>query len=888
MSTAAPPPPANPASTTHLPAAKGTKSDRVIEDRITEACRALWWAEVTRACLRVVLVAMSCLLVWLIMDQWFYSPGILVRTLVWLGVLVAGAAYLWKRVVPLLRSQIRPEYAARSLERDMPDLRQSLTSYVTLREQPNGAGLRGRVVRSMGAATAGRLRTFDELPTEATGTLRWWVATAAAFAVLVAYAVISPKNSFQSAARLAAPLAAIDPPRRVSISDVLPGDSEAIAGRTVAISAVIDGMQQSETAVCRYSLPAEDRELPLVWDESDRRYHAEIALPYSVSGRVPYTIEAGDAQSGPYYLSVQDLPVVALQSVYYAPPAYTGQQPHTTSSGEITALDGTFVTVTATTNRAVEKAKIEFNPRPLGERMQATAGATEMKLDESGTQLTVTFPLKSARGRSAAVEPDSYRIQVTDAAGQTNPDPIVYPIRVIADLPPEVSITLPFESPTDVEISAQQIIEVHGSDPDFGLKTIGLELRSGIDTIATPILWEHETGGKGNQVVEFAFRPTQYKLRIGDEVQVVAVAIDNRVLENDPSVEPNITRTDPVVLKIVAGDPNQPNDPNDDPPPQRNDGSQKQSDSDQSSQSGQGEEQSGQGGGGGSGESSGQAQSDQNQGEGGSGQGTNEQSNPSDSQDGSGGGGENQQNASDNQDPSGSGSEGGQAGNDGTPPGDSQQQSGEAGEGSMDNQSQSGDPQNGEGNAGEATADQTAEGTGTEGGNANANQQASNGSEGASAGQPDSSERQGSGQGQGDSSREAPKHDGETFERIRDYLERERQKQQESDGGSDSNQSQNPQSQDPQNQSGESGRNESQSGDPQSGDPQSGDPQSGDPQSGDPQSGDPQSGDPQSGDPQSGDPQSGDPQSGDPQSGDPQSGDPQSGDPQSGDPQSGD
>ena len=218
-----------------------------------------------------------------------------------------------------------------------PDLRQSLTSYVTLREQPAAAGLRSRVVRSIGAATAGRLKTYDELPTEATGTLRWWIAAAAGFAVLVAYTAISPKSSFQSAARLAAPLAAIDAPRRVSIRNVLPGDTDAIAGRAVAVSAVIDGLKTSETPVCRWRLPSEDREAAMRWDEADRRFHGEIDLPYSVSGNVPYTIIGGDAQAGPFYLKVEDLPAVALQSVQYTPPAYTAQKPHATSSGAITA-----------------------------------------------------------------------------------------------------------------------------------------------------------------------------------------------------------------------------------------------------------------------------------------------------------------------------------------------------------------------------------------------------------------------------------------------------------------------------------------------------------------------------------------------------------------------
>ncbi|MEE2936059.1 MAG: circumsporozoite protein- membrane associated protein, partial [Planctomycetota bacterium] len=825
------------------PAVTVNRTDDLIEQRITEACRALWWAEMVRNCLRLVLGAMAWTLVWLVVDQWIYSPGMGSRVVVWIMTVAFACWYTRNKILPLLRSRIHPEYAARSLERDLPDLRQSLTSYVTLREQPAAAGLRSRVVRSIGAATAGRLKTYDELPTEATGTLRWWIAAAAGFAVLVAYNAISPKNSFQSAARLAAPLAAIDAPRRVSIRNVLPGDTDAIAGRAVAVSAVIDGLKTSETPICRWRLPSEDREAAMRWDEADRRFHGEIDVPYSVSGDVPYTIIGGDAQAGPFYLKVEDLPAVALQSVQYTPPAYTAQKPHATSSGVITALDGTEVTITATTNRPIAKAKIEFNPRLLGDRMQATAGATEMSVDEAGTKLTVRFVLRSAHGRSAAVEPDSYRIEVSDQAGQTNPEPIVYPIRVIADLPPEVAITLPFQSPTEVAIDAQQIIEVHASDPDFGLRSVGLEIRSGIDTIATPVLWKDPSGGRGNQVVEFAFRPSRYDLRIGDEVQVVAVAIDNRTIEGDPTVEPNITRTDPIFLKIAAGDPNRPrNESQEDrdrqaknPNQDRNQGSQEQS-----SQGGQqGEPQAGQGGGGSDQDAGGQAQSQQpseaspGQGEGAQNEGS--QEGESNSEGSGGGSSDTSEGSDDSQDSSSSGGQNtagsesgaGSNGGSGLQEGGGQPQtnddqaaenpSGEDASGDNDtasSDSEGGRPASANGTQGSdagAGQQQPADAAGDNGQGPNTNEAQSSGETQTSDGQAgDPSQGNGGGQ-DSQQSKQAPQHDGEAFERIRDYLEKQRKEQ---------------------SQSGESQGGESQSGESQSGESQSGETQSGETQSG--------------------------------------------------------
>ena len=531
-----------------------SSADQLIEQRIVEACSALWWAELTRTILRPIIVGILLLLGWIVVDQWIYSPGQILRIIL-LAAMAAGLAwYLIRRVTPLLSSSIEPDYAARSLEKDLPDLHQDLTSYVTLREQRNAKSLRSRVVRSIGSRAAGQLKKHDVLPEEATGTLRLWIATAGALALLVAYSVVSPKNSVTSAARLVAPLAEIAPAKRVSIKDVQPGDVEAIAGRVVEVSAKIDGMSSEEEAQCEWELPASRQQAELRFDADSGLYRGEIRLPHSAQGRIDYVISAGDATAGPFHLQVKNAPVVALQSVKYEPPAYTGEIAHTSSSGAIQGLDGTRVAILASTNRAVSKAKIEFNPKKIGDRIQATAGATEMSISEDGTSLSLTFPLKSARGRSAAVEPESYRIKVWDQSKQTNPDPIVYPISVIADLPPEISIVLPTKSPQDLPINLQQAIEIHASDPDYGLKQVALEIRSGIDLIGEPVLWSDEKGAKGNRVTEYGFRPTRHGLRIGDKVQVVAVAIDNRIIEHDPSVESNLVRSDPIELRIVADD----------------------------------------------------------------------------------------------------------------------------------------------------------------------------------------------------------------------------------------------------------------------------------------------------------------------------------------------
>ncbi len=828
MSTATPTPPA---STLHPEAQPGnprplSASESLIEARIAEAASALWWAELTRWTLGLVIGLLVAGTAWLVLDHWIHSPRPIARAAFLLAGLSVAIWYVTRRIYPLLNSRVLPEYAARSLERDMPELRQALTSYVTLKQGADPAGLNGRVVRSIGATTAERLKSHNALPAEATGTMAWWIATAIALAVLVGYMIVSPKNSLQSAARLALPLASIDAPHRVDITDVVPGDTTAIAGRSVDVSANVKGLRDDETVTLRWWAKADEPpktlELSRDSDGTPYRFAESWTLPTRASDKIPYEIVAGDATAGPFVVRVRDIPVVAVESVTHTPPAYIGKAPHTHSGGAITAIDGTDVLIRASVNRPIGRAVIEFNPRPIGETTRATAGATEMAISDSGTDLSVDFRVRGPRGRSAAVELDSYRIQVWDESDQANSDPIVYPIRVIADLPPDVAIMMPVTTPKDVPINAQQMIEVHASDPDFGLSEIRLEVRRGIELVDEPVLWRPADGASnviGNRVAEYRFRPGPndrggLNLQIGDTVQVVAVAVDNRSIAGDQTAEPNVVRTDPIKLKIVASDDLPPPGDReaegmsapDEKPASDPSGDKSQKESGGENASPEGEPQSGGGGSGGEGAAEQKPGENQSGGESGgqSGQQSGQQNNeggdpssknsPSESQSGENQPGEkssgegqpsgnkNPQSGKPEQDqPPGDGSEsgeepGGEAGDQQS--GDQQsgdQQSGDQQSGDQQSGDQGGEPTNNpSGQSGTQPAPQDGKsGSGAKGGDQPAQPGGEQSGSEQSGGEQPSGEQSG-GEGESGQQPSSPQHDGEAFERIKEHLDQKK------------------------------------------------------------------------------------------------------------------
>ncbi|QEF96266.1 hypothetical protein Mal15_02930 [Stieleria maiorica] len=855
MSTVAPP--VSPSQHTGEPARRSA-AEQLIEQRIEEARRALWWSELTRTCLMVVIGSMLALLVWLVMDHWFYSPGRLVRSISFVSLVAVACWFLIRRAWPVMTSRVTREYAAWALEQDHPDYRQQLTSYVTLRDDQARRGIRARVVKVIGTRAASLLKSHDMLPREATGTFKWWITAAAVFALLAAYCVASPKSSLASAKRLAAPLASIDPARRVKIDDVRPGDAEALAGRELEVSAAVDGLRNGEAVMCRWSGSGTTQESELVLDPSSNRFTGTLRLDHAASGIVRYTVAAGDAVAGPFELSVENVPVVAVESVRYQPPEYTRRKPRTTSSPAITAIDGTKIRITAKTNRPIARAELQFNPKPLGDTVRATAGRMPIAIGDDGVTLTADVTLRCARGKTASVELESYRIRVWDSNDQSNPDPIVYPIKVIADLPPEVAIVVPKKSPIEIPVGAQQIIEVHAMDADFELERVTLRIERGIDTLEDPVIWvkPEDGSGKGNQVMEYRFRPLEHLLRAGDVVRISATAIDNRMIPGDQSVQPNQTTTDPIEIRIVDDAEPLPEDPT------GNDGLSRPDDRPASdvekSQQGDGQQNSGEGGQGqgstGQGETGQGDQSQQNGGgEGAAGEPSGEQQEPDQGDQGGSSpqssGGENASGENMGKDAQGQSSDQPASGDQGgDPSGEQQSEPNDTGNNETGNNETGSDPSD----ATQTDAQRSPQGQGdqnaADGASGDPSGQSPSGDQGSGTPKTDGSERQSDGgadaprgesdgagrtgkpDGQGgqsgsdapepgsEPSSAPPEHDGQAFERIKDFIEKQKQNQNRSQEDSAAGKS------DPSKQDG----GDSQSGDSQTGDAENADSETGD------------------------------------------------------------
>ncbi len=758
-------------------------ADELIAARIAEAQAALWRAELIQSILVLVVTGLVVVTAWAMLEQWLWAPGQLVRCIVWLAAVGAAIAWIRYRIWPLFSKQVLPEYAAYSLEHDAPSLRHALTSYVTLRDDQAQAGVRGLVVRSIGARAAGQIRQLQlESPSEAAIRMTWWLALAVAIAFAAAYVALSPRNALQSTTRLLVPLASIDAPHRVTIEDVLPGDTETLASLPFAVSAKIDGLRQSETASVQWGANFSQQQ-PLDWDAATGRHQANVQVDASTS----YRILAGDAVAGPYSISAKSLPVATVEQIEVIPPSYTELPQRTTRGGPIVAEANSTIKLTGTSTLPLRKARIEFNPVEVGDRVQASGGTLDMTISPDRKRFSAEFVL-SDRDALSASRRTAYRVHVWDENDHDNPDPIVYPIRMIEDLLPEISIASPKLTEVEVAINGGLPIEIHAADPDYRLKQIDVQIKRSIDVIWSEPVWSSAQGERGHQSLVWMFEPALVRASVGDRFELMAAAMDNHH-DAEGQLAPGRTTSSPLIIKIVKADPagrvgslGKPEEQGD----KQGKSSSKKKDGEQATGSGEGQP-SGQSASGGSGEEA--TPEEQGDGEGGS---SGEANKKPGKESGSGEGSSDDQEQQDDQSSSGTstsksgkGSSGsnddkqGDAASDDMPPSSKTDNSGDqkpSDQNSDDQNSGSqGSAQAGNGgklNQGKPpTAPENADAA-----NGESDDQQGEAADGSMTGEPNAQSGKANGDPSGSNASNSaerpqkPSHDGEAFERIRDFI----------------------------------------------------------------------------------------------------------------------
>lgn len=517
--------------------------ERYVDEQIRRTRRALKLVDLTAGLLTLLIGTLVYLLVMALLEHWVvpggWSPT--ARGMLWI-VLVGGVAwYSWRLFWPLLSKPINPAYAAQTIEKSSPSLKNSLLNLLLLRDRRRQ--ISKQVYQAIERQAAQRL---SEVPLDSVvdrGAIIFLGRILAAIVALAAlYLWLSPKDPITSVGRLLMPWSELAVPSRVQIVEVQPGDTSAARGEQLLVSAEITGVVEDEPARLRYSqADGQIVDQEVLMSPQDDGVHYESRLPGltapgggGIQSDLVYWIEAGDARSKRYEVSVFAQPTLVVDRVRYEYPSYTGYgSREVENTGDLSAVEGTVVTISAISNQQIKTAHVDFE----------ADGRHDLLMKSEGCRATVSFPLELREDRHTP-RYQSYVLRYTTDEGRKNSSPPKYRIDVERDYAPEVELLEPTEEMLDVNLHDEVVIAAEARDPDYAVHNVAILGEVGGEKILKESLLSQDHTGKF--VGQMKLVPADLGLNVGDVLEYWAAAADNR------RPEPNLAFTEHQKIRVIG------------------------------------------------------------------------------------------------------------------------------------------------------------------------------------------------------------------------------------------------------------------------------------------------------------------------------------------------
>jgi collagen type III alpha len=500
------------------------KYDRYIESQLHRTRRQVKGVDIASSLMLLAVASLAYLMLVALADHWLVTGGLgFASRVAAFGLLAAGMlAFLALRLGPLLLRRVNPVYAAYTIERNRPGIKNSLINFLLLRS--GSERLSERIYEAMESQAVNALTaTHAEVAVDRTPVIRLLLAMVAILMCVAFYAIFSPKNPFTSFRRVISPWSDVAPPTRVSIAEIEPGNGQGFHDQHVVVSALVGGLRLGEDVTLRYSTrdgQVVAKSVRMALAENGYRHTAELPPDnLGLQQDLEYWIEAGDAISPHYQIKVDTAPTMVLEEIEYQYPKYSELPPRKVARhGDIQALEGTRVTLRAKANQPIAKANLDFE----------CDGRNDLEMRVEGTRAEVTFPLVWNE-KTRRPEHESYQLRFRNADGHENPKPIRYSIEVVPDLPPEVELVEPELDPTkELVVPADRPVRfaVEAADPDFKLAAVKFHARRrGTPVVDEPLL-AAPRGGEFRR--DYVLDVKRLALKPGEPVEFWAAADDNR------------------------------------------------------------------------------------------------------------------------------------------------------------------------------------------------------------------------------------------------------------------------------------------------------------------------------------------------------------------------
>lgn len=531
-------PPAGPQAGASGSRAKVVQYDEYIDSQLRKTRGHVRSVDLTGSLMALVAGTLGFILLAALVDHWVISGGLgFWGRMLFLAAYIGGALYyLITQIVPLITRSINPLYAAQTIERSQPALKNGLINFLLFRQQPTAVSPVVLEAIEEQAATS-LARSEVETAVDRTRLIRTGYVLAGTLLLCALYALLSPKDMFRTIGRVALPWSDLSVPTQATIDEVEPGDTLAFRGQEVTVTAHVTG--HGDGSVMLYYTSADgqtvDRAVEMTLPADGYKHTCTLpAGGATLQQNLTYRITAGDAVTRDYRIEVAQAPTIVVQSVTYKYPAYTGLlEQRVERLGDIKAIEGTQVTIEALANQAIESASIDFNcDERNDQRMQAT-----------GEQARASFVLALTEDRQGP-QYRNYQLLFKNQQGRQNPQPVRHQIDVTRDLAPEIQLVLPKQDDIDLPANESVELEVVANDPDFALRKVTLLATADKKPVLEEALLDEVRRGQFTR--KFRFSPGKLGLKAGDQVEYWAAAIDNK----DP--KPNRSETDRRRIHIVS------------------------------------------------------------------------------------------------------------------------------------------------------------------------------------------------------------------------------------------------------------------------------------------------------------------------------------------------
>ena len=396
----------------------------------------------------------------ILLDKWLTLPA-WSRQLGFLGFLATSLGLAYFAIVRPLSRTVNPRYIARRVEATMSESKNELINWVDLQEQSMATSVKSALADR---AAAGFGDADVDSAVRSKKFLWLGVAAAVLVAILAVLFLIFKGTQFGSLlSRAFNPFASTVIAARTTIDVVDPTELDATVadGEQIRFAVKLSGRVPDANAAdkvrlkVRYSTDSKDaEEIPFAKTDTLRDFEL-ILTRGTIQNGFWYTIAAGDAETAEHRVTVRTKPMIKGFEVNYEYPAYLRIAPSSNADPKLRGYPGTKVRLQIQTNRDVKNGSMTIEPR--GDVVEGAVAAEQ----------NLIFAKTLDR-------PGQYRVAFGSTAGESSGSSIPYPIEILPDVSPTISIEKPKEDA--ITLPTNGLLEVDGIiTDDFGIESATLQ-----------------------------------------------------------------------------------------------------------------------------------------------------------------------------------------------------------------------------------------------------------------------------------------------------------------------------------------------------------------------------------------------------------------------------